>query len=55
MVHMASSRRSRGREVKDGRFDGVACDAIEVRPNYHSVVVVFISAHRGILVFCFRV
>jgi hypothetical protein len=55
MVHMASSQRSRGREVKDGRFDGVGCGVVEVRPNYPLVVVVFISAHMGILVFCFRI
>jgi hypothetical protein len=53
MVHVASSQRSRGREAKDGRFDGVECDVVEVGPNYPSVVVVFILAHRGILVFCF--
>jgi hypothetical protein len=34
MVHVASSRRSRGSEEKDGFFDGVECDAVEVKPNY---------------------
>jgi hypothetical protein len=53
MVHVASSWRSRGREAKDGRFNCVECDAAEVRPNYPLVVVVFISAHGGILVFYF--
>jgi hypothetical protein len=53
MVHVASSRRSHGRQAKYGRFDGVGCGTVEVGPNYHSIVVVFISAHRGILVFYF--
>jgi hypothetical protein len=48
-VHVASSLRSHGREAKDG---GIGCSAVEVGPNYPSVVV-FISTHRGILVFCF--
>jgi hypothetical protein len=55
MVHVASSRRSHGREVKFGRFDGIGCDIVEVGPNYSSVVVVLISAHRNILVFCFSI
>jgi hypothetical protein len=52
-VHVASSQRSHGSEVKDGRFDGVGCDAVEVRPNYTSLDVIFLLAHRGILVFWF--
>jgi hypothetical protein len=36
---------------KDGRFDGVGCGAAEVRPNYPSLVVIFLLTHRGILVF----
>jgi hypothetical protein len=51
MVHVASSQRSRGREAKDGQFNGVRCVAVEVGPNYPSVVVVFILAHKGIQVF----
>jgi hypothetical protein len=34
MVHVASSRRSRGCETKDGSFDGVGCTIVEVVPNY---------------------
>jgi hypothetical protein len=51
VVHVVSSQRSRGCEVKDGRFDGVRCDTVEVRPNYPSLDVIFLLAHRGILVF----
>jgi hypothetical protein len=53
MVHVASLRRSRGREAKDGWFNGVRCGIVEVGPKYP--LVVFISAHRAILVFCFRI
>jgi hypothetical protein len=52
VVHMASSRRSRGSEAKDGRFDGVGCSAMKVGLNYHSSDIIFLLAHRGILVFC---
>jgi hypothetical protein len=38
---------------KNGRFDGVGCGAVEVGPNYPSLVVVFLLTHRGILVFWF--
>jgi hypothetical protein len=51
MAHMAPSRRSRGSEEKVGRFDGVRCSAVEVGPNYSSLVVIFLLAHRGIVVF----
>jgi hypothetical protein len=50
---MASSRRSRGSEAKDGRFDGVGCGTVEIRPNYPLLDVIFLLAHRGILVFYF--
>jgi hypothetical protein len=36
---------------KDGRFDGVGYDVVEVGPNYPLLVVIFLLAHRGILVF----
>jgi hypothetical protein len=36
---------------KDGQFDGIGCGAVEVGPNYHSLVVIFLLAHWGILVF----
>jgi hypothetical protein len=48
---MALSQRSRGSEAKDGRFDGVGCSSVEVEPNYPSLDVIFLLAHRGILVF----
>jgi hypothetical protein len=51
VVHVASSQRSRGSEATDGRFDGVGCDTMEVEPNYPSLDVIFLLAHRGILVF----
>jgi hypothetical protein len=51
MVHVASSWRSRGSEVKDGRFDGVGCGTVEVGPNYHSLDEILLLVHRGILVF----
>jgi hypothetical protein len=51
VVHVASSWRPRGSEAKDGRFDGVGCGAVKVRTNYPSLVVIFLLAHRGILVF----
>jgi hypothetical protein len=53
VVHVTSSRRSCGCEEKDGRFDGADCDTVEVRPNYPSFDVIFLLAHRGILVFSF--
>jgi hypothetical protein len=54
MVHMTSLWRSHRRDVKDDLFDDVGCNVVEVRPNYH-LVVVLILAHRGILVFCFHI
>jgi hypothetical protein len=50
---VASSRRSRGNNVKGGQFDGVGCDVGKVGLNYPSLDVIFLLAHRGILVFCF--
>jgi hypothetical protein len=35
---------------KDGRFDDIRCGTVEVRQNYPSLVVIFLLAHRGILV-----
>jgi hypothetical protein len=52
MVHVTSSRRLRRREAKDGRSDGVECDAVQIRRKYHSLGVVFyILSHRSILIF----
>jgi hypothetical protein len=47
VVHVASSRRSHGGEAKDCRFDGIGCGAVEVRPNYPSLDVIFLLAHRA--------
>jgi hypothetical protein len=52
---VASLWRSRGCEAKDGRFDGVECITVGVRPNYPSLDVIFLLAHRGILVFSFPI
>jgi hypothetical protein len=38
---------------KDGRFDGIGCDTVEVGPIYPSLVVIFLLAQRDILVFWF--
>jgi hypothetical protein len=51
---MASLRRLHGSESKDGRFDGVGCGIVEVGPNYLSLDIIFLLAHKGILVFCFH-
>jgi hypothetical protein len=51
MVHMASSRSSRGSEAEDGQSDGVGCSAVQVGRNYPSLAVTSFSACRGILVF----
>jgi hypothetical protein len=51
VVHLASSQRSRESEAKDGWFDDVKCVAVEVKPNYPSLVVISLLADRGILVF----
>jgi hypothetical protein len=53
VVHMASSRRSYRSEAKDGQFDCIGCGVVEVGPNYPSLDVIFLLAHRGILVFWF--
>jgi hypothetical protein len=54
VVHAASLRRSCGSEAKDGRFNGIGCGVVKVGPNYPSIDVFFLLAHRGILVFCFH-
>jgi hypothetical protein len=54
VVYVASLWRSRDSEAKDGRFNGVECGVVEVEPNYPSLDVIFLLAHMGILVFCFR-
>jgi hypothetical protein len=51
VVHMASLETSCGSEAEVGRFDGIRCDTVEVRPKYPFLGVISISAHRGILVF----
>jgi hypothetical protein len=54
VVHVVSSLRSHGSEAKDGQFDGIRCGTVEAGPNYPSLDVIFLLAHRGVLVFCFR-
>jgi hypothetical protein len=51
VVYMASSQRSHESEAKDGQFDGIRYGTLEVVPNYHSLIVIFLLAHRDILVF----
>jgi hypothetical protein len=53
VMHVASTWRSHGSEAKHGRFDNVGCGAVGVGPNYPSLDIIFLLAHRGILVFCF--
>jgi hypothetical protein len=53
VVHVASSRRLCRSEVKDGRFDDIRCGVVEVGSNYPLLVIIFLLAHRGILVFWF--
>jgi hypothetical protein len=55
VVHVESSRRSRGCEAKGGRSDGVGCGAVEVGPNYPSLDIIFLLAHMGILIFSFPI
>jgi hypothetical protein len=55
VVHVASWQRSCGFEAIDGQFDDVGCSAVEVGPKYPSLDVIFILAHRGILVFSFPI
>jgi hypothetical protein len=55
VVHVVSSRRSSGCEAKDGRFDGIGCNAVEGGPTYSSLDVIFFFSHRGILVFSFPI
>jgi hypothetical protein len=54
VVHVTSTRSSRESEAKDDRFDGVGCGAVKIGPNYHSLDVIFLLAHRGILIFYFH-
>jgi hypothetical protein len=53
VMHVVSFQRSHGSEIKDGRFNGVGCDVVEVGPKYPSLDIIFLLAHRGILVFSF--
>jgi hypothetical protein len=51
VVHVVSSRRLHESAGKDGWYDGIGCGAVDVGPNYPSLNVVFLLAHRSILVF----
>jgi hypothetical protein len=53
VVHIVSSWRSRRNKEKDGWFNDVGCSVVEVRPNYYLVDVIFLLAHKCILVFYF--
>jgi hypothetical protein len=55
VVHVASSQRSHGYEAKGGQFDGVGCGTVDVGPNYPSLDVTFLLAHKNILVFSFPI
>jgi hypothetical protein len=51
---VVSLRRSRESEAKDGRFDGIRCDAVEVGPYYTSFIVIFSfrpQGHSSLLIF----
>jgi hypothetical protein len=48
MVYMALSRRSHENKTKGGQLDDVRCDVTKVRPNYPSLVIIFLVAHKGI-------
>jgi hypothetical protein len=48
VVHVASSRRSRGDEAEDGRVNVMGC----IRLLYPNFVILSILDPRGILVFC---
>jgi hypothetical protein len=47
IVHVVSLRRSRGSEVEDDQSDGIGCDVVQVGRKYHSLVMIFLLAHRA--------
>jgi hypothetical protein len=51
MVHMASSRRSRGDETEDGRVDVMGC----IRLFYPNFIVFIVLGHKGSLVISFPI
>jgi hypothetical protein len=51
MVHVASSRRSRGSEAEDGRSDGVGSGTVKIGQKYPSLAIISFLVRRGILVF----
>jgi hypothetical protein len=53
VLHVASSRRLRESEAKDGRFDGIGCNEAKIRRNNPSLAVISLLAHMGIVVFYF--
>jgi hypothetical protein len=48
MVHVASSRRSRGDEAENGWVDAMGCAG----PFYPNFIIFIVLGPRGILVFC---
>jgi hypothetical protein len=51
MVLVASSRRSRGHEAKDGRVNATGC----IRLFYPNFAIFFVLGHKGILVISFPI
>jgi hypothetical protein len=51
MVHVASSRRSRGDEAEDGRVDATGY----IRLFYPNFFVFIVLGHKGSLVICFPI
>jgi hypothetical protein len=50
VVHVSSSRRLHESEAKDGWFDGIGRDMMEIGPKYPSLAVISFSTCMGILV-----
>jgi hypothetical protein len=53
VMHVVSSQRSRESESKDGRFIDVGCSAVKSFQTTLLLDLIFILAHRGILVLWF--
>jgi hypothetical protein len=51
MVHMASSWRSRGDEIEDGRVDAMSC----IRICYPNFVIFIVLGRKGSLVISFPI
>jgi hypothetical protein len=51
MVHVATSRRSRGDEAKDERVDATGC----IGPFYHNFTVFIVLGHKDSLIISFTI